>query len=459
MKRILIIIFFITVLKNITLSQQVDFLRTYVGTGYSSYCYDFIVTSDKKCLLVGTDWLFHGEHNSLLIKTDIDGNMIWRRIDTVLAVDNEAFFVTETANGDYLIGGVNYGSDRSSFALRYDTAGNLIWKKTFASTGQNIRVTTAVEINSKIYFIGIRDSNNVGNGFLLTTDEHGDTIDCKLSVPFIPGTTSLSALPYDNDKIIIAGTGFDSTSMLYVPQITVIDTSSIISWQSIYPTSLSSAAQQLHQVPGGFIFTSFGVPGGDYIHKIDSLGNVIWGGILNTPYPNALCNIDSNTFMIGYANVSLQWRNGAGNVVSNEFITMPNGGEVSRASFVNGKVFIAGSMITSSNPFQGVAYFLKISDTNIVTSTTPHPNHTALSHEPFLYSASKELHLYDDALKDPEIIVADASGRQLFHFIERTMTTSDYTIELPSFLSSGIYIIKVISGKRNYYLKYYHVGD
>jgi hypothetical protein len=90
-------------------------------------------TQDGGCFLIGGLVSAAQEWNSYLVKTDGDGNLLWRRTYGG-PFDEWPNFGQETADGGYILAGVTYASgavDPDALLLKTDAEGNLSWEKTF----------------------------------------------------------------------------------------------------------------------------------------------------------------------------------------------------------------------------------------------------------------------------------------------------------------------------------------
>lgn len=116
------------------------------------------ITSDNKLVILGyTKSYTQSTGDILLIKTDLSGNLIWRKIIGSSSLDeNYTSLQIINNNTNYLIGGTERPSSRYNFAVtKLDTAGNIIWNKLNASIGSvNFYGNTVCQTLDKGYLVG-----------------------------------------------------------------------------------------------------------------------------------------------------------------------------------------------------------------------------------------------------------------------------------------------------------------
>ncbi len=155
--------------------------QTYGGENMDiGYC--VIETSDGACLIAGTTNSSGGNFDFWLIKTDSNGVMLWNQ---TYGEDNYdcAYSVIETTDGDYVITGSiwSFGftdpftSGSNNFWLvKTDSDGNVLWKQTFGRDNSDIPFCV-IETTDGGYALAGYTGNGDGNDdfWLIKTDKNG----------------------------------------------------------------------------------------------------------------------------------------------------------------------------------------------------------------------------------------------------------------------------------------------
>ncbi|MBP7792826.1 MAG: hypothetical protein KA120_07175 [Candidatus Goldbacteria bacterium] len=126
-------------------------IKTY-GINEADKGYSIMQGIDGGYVLTGVSYLFNDEKNvSYLIKIDDDGNIIWKRIFSGTGND-EIFCIAKDDDSGYLLAGTT-DSDGAGlydvYLLKTDLNGNELWKKTFGGNGND----------AAYYITGCNDGN------------------------------------------------------------------------------------------------------------------------------------------------------------------------------------------------------------------------------------------------------------------------------------------------------------
>ncbi|HXU26497.1 MAG TPA: hypothetical protein VN698_04635, partial [Bacteroidia bacterium] len=129
-------------------------------------------TNDGGYILVGQNYA-----NSLILKTDANGNMLWAKSITNMAI---AKCIQKTSNGGFVIAG--YGSAPTGSAgfdfslIKIDSSGNLLWSKTFGGIDRDLANSVKETSDGGYIIAGTTESYGVGaeDVYLVKTDSAGN---------------------------------------------------------------------------------------------------------------------------------------------------------------------------------------------------------------------------------------------------------------------------------------------
>jgi PKD repeat protein len=116
-----------------------------------------------------------GDYDVYLVKTDASGNLTWKKTFGGTASDN-GYSVRQTTDGGYIVCG-DTSSEGAGFSdvflLKTDVSGSLTWKKTFGGTGSD-RGSSVQQTSDGGYIICGQNGQNKGDVFLIKTDKDGN---------------------------------------------------------------------------------------------------------------------------------------------------------------------------------------------------------------------------------------------------------------------------------------------
>jgi hypothetical protein len=140
-----------------------------------------IQTSDGGYAVAGyTDSYGAGSYDFWLIKTDVNGTMLWNQTYGGPG-DDEAYSLVQTNDGGYAIAGytTSYGSGTDDFWLvKTDSSGNLTWNQTYGGTGDD-EASSVIQTSDGGYALaGYTNSSGAGgyDFWLIKTDANGATL-------------------------------------------------------------------------------------------------------------------------------------------------------------------------------------------------------------------------------------------------------------------------------------------
>ena len=152
--------------------------KTFGGIGLD-VAYALQLTSDGGYILTGdTNSYGAGSSDFWLMKTDVDGNMLWDKTFGG-AKDDEAYAVQQTSDGGYILTGFTYshGAGSSDFWLiKTDADGNMLWTKTFGSEGLDWAWAVQQTSDGGYILAGYTTSYGAGSFdvWLIKTDAEGN---------------------------------------------------------------------------------------------------------------------------------------------------------------------------------------------------------------------------------------------------------------------------------------------
>jgi hypothetical protein len=244
------------------------------------------ITSDNKLVILGyTKSYTQSTGDILLIKTDISGNLIWRKLIGSSTID-ENYTSLQIINNNtvYLIGGTEKPISNFNIAItKLDTAGNIIWNKLNGNGGQDLYGNTICQTFDKGYLIGGKANTQ---GRLWKLDSTG-TIQWSNAFGLNSNTIIKEVKQFtDSNLAYIANDNYLHSSSNTVKSgiLAKVDKNGNLLWERFYRRP--SAGQQIVQFNGfnfakdnGFIMTGsvvniFGAPYSNlWLVKTDSLGN------------------------------------------------------------------------------------------------------------------------------------------------------------------------------------------
>lgn len=244
------------------------------------------ITNDNKLLILGYSKNYlQSTGDVLLIKTDISGNLIWRKIIGLSTVDeNYTSLQIINNNTNYLIVGTERPASKYNLAVTIlDTSGTVIWNKLNGTASLDFYGSTICQTFDKGYFVGGKINTQ---GYVWKLDSTG-TI--QWSNPYGLNTfTIIKEVKQlsDSNLVFITNDNYlhSSSNSVKAGILTKIDKNGNLLWEKFYKRP--SAGQQIVGINGfnftkdnGYIITgsvvnTFGAPYTNlWLIKTDSLGN------------------------------------------------------------------------------------------------------------------------------------------------------------------------------------------
>ncbi len=153
--------------------------KTYGGVS-NDYINSAQQTTDGGFIIAGNTTSFGaGNGDIYLIKTDVNGDIVWTKTYGGTNIDN-GFNVQQTADGGYIVAGntTSFGAGAYDiFLVKTATNGDLVWSKTYGGVGMDF--ANYVQQTSDGGYIITGQTNSTGAGatdvFLIKTAANGDT--------------------------------------------------------------------------------------------------------------------------------------------------------------------------------------------------------------------------------------------------------------------------------------------
>ena len=246
--------------------------------------YSLVETSDRGYALAGSTSSFGaGDNDFWLVKTDLNGTMLWNKVFNEGDIGEDARSLVETSDGGYAIAGTTTSLGRLDqfFLIKTDSDGNEKWRRTYG--GSNFEsASSLVETFDGGYAlagitnpVGVRDSDCL----LIKTDLNG----------IVQWNQTFGGTGDDNAYCLIETTGggfalVGSTSSFGAGDsdfwLIKTDIYGNMEWNYTYGGPESEHAQSLVETSdGGYAFAGYTASLGNtdlWLVKTDSNGNIEW---------------------------------------------------------------------------------------------------------------------------------------------------------------------------------------
>lgn len=284
-------------------------LRNMFGGSATELAYAALRTQDNGVIAVGSTTSSngdiigqHGLQDFWIIKLDKRGNLQWQKTFGGSG-DDQARSIASTADGGYIIAGntssndgdveINFG-DFDYWVIKIDSVGNLLWKKSFGGSGNDMAYSVVVNNDATITVAGQSNSNNgqiTGNNgghdfWIVILDSNGNLIsENSIGTPSTESALSITKLY--NNSFFIAGYSYAANGNPDV-YISKLNSAGATEWQRSYGGSnVDICTQIIPTNDGGAIATGYtNSTDGDvsfnhgsydfWLIKLDSLGNIQW---------------------------------------------------------------------------------------------------------------------------------------------------------------------------------------
>ena len=296
-------------------------------------------TYDNGFIINGASFSFGaGNVDAILIKTGNQGQILWSYAYGTSVYDNSEFAI-ETSNHDILCAGrsnIQSGFPTAAIIFKTDSAGNLLWSKSYGGTGNDNLVQVIETFDNGYAAVGYSGSLSSGSSdiLLIRTDVNGDTLFTR-SFGSAEREDGLSIIQLPDNGFLITGRqitfpgGNEESDGLLLRT----DSNGNLLWTKQYGDSLWEELTSVRLLPdNGFIFTgstsSFGAGNYDILlMKTDSSGNVQWSKTFGNSYTDAGYDIhitDDFSFILSGYTESLGYGHKLGGDSANIFLMKTN---------------------------------------------------------------------------------------------------------------------------------------
>jgi hypothetical protein len=291
--------------------------KTYGGTG-SDRGYGMIKTHEGGYAIVGTTNSFGaGIINGLLVKTDVDGNLLWNQTYSGIgqAITDA---IVQASDSGYAMTGYTYSlADQTgglaAWVVKTDFSGNLEWNKTYPELGTAIGYSIIQTSDGGYAFAGV--TNSIGNGgkeaWLAKTDNNGN-LQWNKTYGGVGDDQMFAVIQTSDGGYALGGDTSQTPGGATQLWLVKTDSTGIMLWNQTYNIAENQFMSTLVKTSdGGYALTGTTqtATGDDYaLVKTDSAGTLLWSKTYTaSPLDDALSGIqtsDGGYALIGVSNSS-----------------------------------------------------------------------------------------------------------------------------------------------------------
>jgi hypothetical protein len=227
-----------------------------VGDTADDFAYGIVQSITGDYYIVGeTKSYGAGSNDVFLIKLNSSGDIVWTHTYGGVQSDNAKGILSVSATEIVLAGTTSsYGAGGSDvYLLKVDSAGTVIWTKTFGLTGNESANCISAVHDGGFIIGGNTESYGSLHGYGIRTDSNGDTLwtkayDIGIVAPYyINGVTELT----NNNEFVFCGTGLRTSSGNFLRMFCInTDLNGNFSYR-VTTGTISDAAQGILKTPDG----------------------------------------------------------------------------------------------------------------------------------------------------------------------------------------------------------------
>jgi hypothetical protein len=446
---------------------------------------------------------------SYLVKTNASGDPLWskRYFDVHFSNIND---LKKTKDKNYIFLTVNTNDLQpdSTYIIKTDTSGNVLWSRKFYSTNGAVRGFNILPTSDKGYLItGTNYSSDATHGFLLKLDAEGNLLWSKsVDDDINAGTYLQAAVETSSGDYIAAGSGYSADSSFYY--LIKVNSSGILKWaKTIRNNSKSKLYSLIRTKDKGYLATGdyAGSEENDlydyYFLKLDDKGNSCnpqgsygslqdFGTLTNATVPVYSINSSSYNYAVDVTTsgtttsicsvlavnlvsfnatlqnsiVQLQWKTTQQN--NTAYFTVQKSDDGRQFSDLK-QVFVSANSTTlitynavDNNPLQGKSFYrLKMVDKDgainysaVVSVENIIPNLISIAPNPVMDILNVKIESSINA--KAFFVIADVSGKTLLQKnVILTKGSNNITFNVQQFAKS-VYMVKIINDNEVQTLKW-----
>ena len=239
---------------GVTVYAQATFQKS-IGGSAEDYATNLSPTSDNGFILLGTTASFGaGGDDIYLIKLNANGDTMWTK--TYGGTNDEyGSSVKQTTDGGYIISGdtKSFGvAIKDAYLIKTDMNGNVLWSKTFGSSGSDYGNTVLQTTDGGYIVAGTTETIGSGNYdvYLIRTNSVGDTLWTKSYGGSLEDDGNFIQQTSDGGFILV-GTTISFGSGGYDIYVIKIDQSGDTTWTKTYGGIMDDYGFSVKQITGG----------------------------------------------------------------------------------------------------------------------------------------------------------------------------------------------------------------
>lgn len=255
-----------------------------IGTDLDDIATDIKQTSDGGYIVTGYKQVSN-VNDPFLIKTDSSGNVLWEHnYDFGLNMDDRSHSVCQTSDGGYILAGQTRNVDQfpnyDMLIVRTDGNGNVVWMRTYRYTdyGNDVAMSI-VQLDDGGFFFGGTTQSSIWSSFVIRTNSAGDIIWTKTR-PNDYQSECYSVIKTTDDNLVLSGTSvsFDTDTDILIEK---LDMNGNQLWEKIYGGENSETGQSIKEVTsGGYVLSGMAstqTSGWDmYVMQTNTIGDSLW---------------------------------------------------------------------------------------------------------------------------------------------------------------------------------------
>ncbi len=262
---------------------QITFQKTYGDSLVEDIGQSILQTADGGYAIAGTRYTAGNIFESLfLIRTNSNGDTLWTKLIRENFNQYQCAAVKQTLDGGFIFTGINgNGNLFNPYLLKTDSAGNVVWSKSYEIAGQE-HTYSVVQTTDSGYFIAGYLYNGSNLIYFIKTNSTGDTLWTKSYGETNYNAAVYSAVQTSDGGFIATGTIEDKSTQDVDVCLFKTDALGNVEWTKAFGETGYDYGQQVEQTAdGGYAIAavtySFGVGSADfYLIKTDSSGSLMW---------------------------------------------------------------------------------------------------------------------------------------------------------------------------------------